>query len=314
MKRASGIPACALSLLIGVQCHAAAPRFEKVSDHCYFFESKGEAANAAAVVSDDGVLLVNPPGEADPSAALEALRKLTTRPVRWIVHTDYRFKRSGGARRFVEQGALVLGSRQLDILASEAPAAPDANTAKAPDSAAPTRLVFKHQMRVYPGGVEVRMIALHTKALTGGDVIVFVPSEKVLMVGNLYVAGRFPDIDVTPGGGSVLGWLDGMKQAIDAVPLLKAAIPLKTEIKPGEEEKSLEETVAVLPARGPKSNLQEMKDLLEAAHKLRAEIAKQVTAGRDSDTFLASPAAEPFRSFENLDGFVRQLFDALSQK
>ena len=95
------------------------------------------------------------------------------------------------------------------------------------------------------------------------------------------------------------------------------ADPLATptsRTKPGEEEKSLEEMVTVISARGPQSNLQEMKDLLEAAHKLRGEIAREVSAGRDIDLFLASPAAAPFRVYDNLDVFARQLFDDLSKK
>jgi hypothetical protein len=104
-----------------------------------------------------------------------------------------------------------------------------------------------------------------------------------------------------------------MKQVIDAVPLLKPAIPPKVEVKPGEE-KTLEESVIVISARGPRSNLQEMKDLLDAAHKLRGEVAKAVSAGRDIESFLASPVLVPFRDYENLDPFARQLFDELSKK
>lgn len=321
MREARHVSALLLSLLLGLHCFAAVPKFEKVSEHCYYFQSQGESANVAAIVSDDGVLLVNPPGDPD-TAALDAFKKLTTRPVRWVVSTDYRFARSRGAERFIEQGALALRSKQINDLVSTAPAsepAPagasqqDKKSGKPADSASAARLVFGHQMRVFPGGVEVRIIAVQHKAHTGGDVVVFVPAEKVLIVGDLYVAGKYPEIDVAPGDGSALGWLDGMKQVIDAVPLLKAAIPQKTEVKPGEE-KSLEESVTVISARGARSNLQEMKDLLDAAQKLRGEITKAVSGGRDIESFLSSPAASPFRSYENFDPFARQLFDALSQK
>jgi glyoxylase-like metal-dependent hydrolase (beta-lactamase superfamily II) len=322
MRRARRAAELLLSFLFGFSCLAAPPKFEKVSDHCYYFQSKGETANVAAIVSDDGVLLINPSGEPDSAAALDAFKRLTSRPVRWVVNTDYRLARSGGAERFVEQGALVLGSRQINNLASGASdsgpgsagaAQQEKKSAKAADSVSPSWLVFERQMRVFPGGVEVRIFALQHKAHTGGDVVVFVPAEKVLIVGDLFVAGRYPEIDIAPGDGSALGWLDGMKQAIDSVPLLKAAILQKTEVKPGEE-KSLEESVTVISARGPRSNLQDMKDLLDAARKLRGEIAKAVSAGRDIESFLSSPAASPFRSFENLDSFARQLFDALSPK
>jgi len=322
MKKFLRVSALLWSIAPGLHCFAATPKFEKVSDHCYYFPSKGATGNVVAVVSDDGVLLVNPPGDPDPAAALAALKKLTTRPVRWVINTDYRLARSGGAERFAEQGALVLGSKKMIDLASSAAASepapasvsqPEKKNPRPPESGSPARVTFDRQMRLFPGGVEVRVIALQHQAHTGGDIVVFVPGEKVLMVGNLYVAGKYPDIDITPGAGSVLGWLDGMKQVIDAVPLLKAAIPQKVEVKPGEE-KTLEESITVISARGPRSNLQEMKDLLDAAHKLRSEIARAVSGGRDIELFLTSAIAYPFRSYENFDSFARQLFDALSKK
>jgi hypothetical protein len=107
-----------------------------------------------------------------------------------------------------------------------------------------------------------------------------------------------------------------MKQVIDAVPLLKPAIPQKTEPKEGKEgeEKSLEESITVLSAYGPPSNLQEMKNLLEMSQKLRGEIARAVRAGRDVEATLTSPALYPYRTYEKLDPFARQLFEELSAK
>ncbi len=324
MNRASTNTALAVSLLLVLNSLAAAARFEKVGDHCYFFQSRDETGNTAAVITEEGALLVNPPSGPGAPAALEAFKKLPSRPVRWILNTDYHLALTAGAARFVEQGALVLGSRQMFQLAAAAEAAQgEKKETKAADPSAPgslsaTRLVFEHQMRLFPGGVEIRIFAIDARAHTGADIVVFVPSEKVLMVGDLFIPGRYPEIDASPGEGSALGWLDGMKQAIDAVPLLKAAIPPKvappkTEAKPAEE-KTLEETITVLPLHGPRSNLKEMKDLLEAALHLRSDLARLVSSGRDIDAFLNSSAVASYRSYENLDSFARQLHEALSKK
>jgi hypothetical protein len=299
MKRRRAIIAAMLVFTIrsGAESFSAPPRFERVSDHCYYLELR-EGANVAAVITEEGILLVNPPGDPDLSLAIDALKRVSSKAVRWVMFTDPRFFRSDGARFFAEQGALPLASeRQRDLVVSEMTSFP--------------WLVFQHQMHLFPANLEIRLTALEHKARTGGDVIAYVPAEKVLFVGGLYEAARYPDIDAGSGG-SALGWMDGLKEVIDSVPVLKVAIPApKAEPKP-EPEKTLEEGITVVSAQGGVSNLQNMKDLLEACQKLRRDIAKAIKAGRTCESFLASPASDPYRGYSNLASYAAQLCAALA--
>ncbi len=298
---------------------ASGLRFEKVSDHVYFLQPKGEGANSSAVLFSDGFLLINPPGEALLQPVLDALKKIAPRPVRWVVNTDYVQERTGGATTLVARGAAQFASKELhDLFSSvqdqggkEAPAGSSGKTAS--DDSGP-QLIFTRQMRLFPDNLEIRLIAVQHKARTSGDVLVFVPAEKVLVTGDLFVSGTFPQIDSEVGGGSALGWIDGLKQAIDSVPLLKSAMPppKPDPTKPPPEEKTLEEQVTVIPGQGPKSNLQEMKDLLEAAVKVRSEAARAVNAGRGRDSVLNSPSLAPARALTNFDTFTATLFDELA--
>jgi hypothetical protein len=309
----------------GVFCAAA--RFEKLSDHCYYLQSKGEEANVGAVVTDDGILLIDPPSQSALGSALDALKRLTPKPVRWMVGTDYRSASSPICANFEEQGAVFVESRALQDLAAalgkgsaveNLPSQTKVKESSAAEvhgtSAACPQLLFKDQVRLYPSGVEVRMFALEFKAHSAADIAVFVPNEKVLFVGNLFEPGNYPTIDASPGGGSAKEWFDGFRQVIDAVPLLKAAKPQpKVETQPGEE-KSLEELVTVVASRGTRSNLLEMKNLLELSNKLRTDVSRAVRAGRDKDSFLSSAAVDQYRSYGNLEAFVTRLFDELAGK
>ena len=157
-------------------------------------------------------------------------------------------------------------------------------------------------------------------------------SEKVLHVGDLFVPGSYPAIDTSEGQGSAIGWLEAMRQVIESVPVLKSAMPQpkappsklpppkappsktppsKTPQDPTEaalEEKTLEEQVIVIPGHGPVSNLQEMKDLFETSRKLRLEAGRAAAARRSRDGFLASPGLAPFRVYENFEAFAAQLY------
>jgi glyoxylase-like metal-dependent hydrolase (beta-lactamase superfamily II) len=307
-------------------------RFEKLTDHYFFFQPVGGGWNVGAVITDEGVLLVDPPAETDLPAVQEALKKATPKAVRWVVHTDFRREVEGTGAQFARQGAVVLESRDLSRLLSEAgkPAESPASAAKddkaeekRPGVSRNPRLIFEHQMRLFPAGVEVKILALQHKGRTGGDVVVILPAEKALQTGDFYWPSSLPGIDVKAGG-SAAGWIDGLKQVVDAVPVLKAAIPqpkseppqragTKPAAKPGEvakmpeEEKSLEELIVVVPGHGPASNLMEMKELLESAQKLRNEIAR----GKGRLNVKTSGVLAPYRSLPNFEGFATLLSEEL---
>lgn len=316
--------AVASTSLLAVMLPAAKPRFEKVSEHYYFFEGKNDTrdVNVGAVVSEDGVLIVDPPGEKDLAPVIEALKRITSRPVRWIINTSYSREEAGGSLYFARQGAIVLGSAELWRLATasrsrDVPAedaerkGPKVERLRA-ESEFP-RFAFKSQIRLFPGGIEARILAVQRRAHTAGDVVVFLPAEKVLQTGDFFVSASYPEIDDSGGEGSALGWIDGLKQIIESIPVLKSAIPpaKPDPTKAPLEEKTPEESITVIPARGPQSNLKEMKNMLEAALKLRAAAASAVSGGHTRDSFLASNALDAFRAFTNLDSYAGLLFDEL---
>jgi glyoxylase-like metal-dependent hydrolase (beta-lactamase superfamily II) len=322
MKKATLSTAFILAFAYGNSFFAATPRFSKLSDHCYYLQSKEGGENVAAVVTDEGVLIIDPPDEPDLKAAIDALKRLTSKAVRWVVFTDYSFSRTAGARYFAEQGATLLASTQLRALLPPVPTGDSQEPAAAKADPNATGLnemqsfpwfIFSRQMHLFPAGLEIRIFAIKNKARTSGDVVVFVPAEKVLFVGSFHEAARYPDIDITAQG-SALGWIDGMKQVIESIPLLKPAIvQAKPEAKQ-EQEKTLEEKILVVSARGELSNLQHMKDLRDASQKLRGELSKTLKAGRTPESFLASPDSNIFRSYDNLDSFVARLFEDLQKQ
>ena len=137
-----GFLAVALGLLASLGGGAAAPpRFRKLSEHYFYLAGTGGSGNVGALVTEDGVLLVDTPAEGDVAAALEALRRVTPKPVRWLVNTDLHAEHTGGNAYFLAHNALVVGRRE-----PAAPAEPHG-----------VRLAFDSQMRLFPGGVEARI-------------------------------------------------------------------------------------------------------------------------------------------------------------
>jgi glyoxylase-like metal-dependent hydrolase (beta-lactamase superfamily II) len=322
-KLIPGMLTFALWFTLDVFC--ALPRFEKVSDHCYYLPIK-DGWNVGVVVTDEGILMVNPPQEWDRMIVADALNRISSKPVRWMIFTDPRYSNATGARYYADQGAQLLSGARCRFLAAKtadaglkdiAKPGPKGGNGKEPPSF--PWIVFDRQMHLFPSNIEIRLVALQHNAHTGGDVVVLVPSEKVLFTGDLFEAASYPDIDVESDG-SALDWIDGLKQVIDGMPVMKSAIPQakpesKSKPKPKTEpEKTLEEGIAIVSAHGNAANLQNMKDMLDAAQKLRNDISKAIKAGRSCSKFLASPAADPYRGYANFEPFATLLFEDLAEE
>jgi glyoxylase-like metal-dependent hydrolase (beta-lactamase superfamily II) len=305
------------TILTAVVCLPAWPargqvrRFEKVSPHCYFLPGGTGSPNVAAIVSEEGVLVVNPPAEPELSTVVEALKKINPKPIRWSVCTDRARVAAGGALALSRQGALLIASAGF----RKAEVSPGKGEEKAatPTASPDPSLAFVRQSRIFADNLEIKLQAPESEWHTGGDVVIFIPAEKVLLVGDLFSPGSFPDFGHESGRPSALVWLEALKQVIDMVPLLKPAMPPpKPEPeKPEEEPKTLEELVIVLPAIGPPSNLQEMKDLLASGQKVRADVARTVAQKRNRETFIDLPMFGPYRGLMNLDSFATRLFDEI---
>jgi glyoxylase-like metal-dependent hydrolase (beta-lactamase superfamily II) len=317
--RKAALEAFAFAILIlaaSTPLRPAPAGFQKVSQHFFYLEPKTGAANTGAIVTTEGVLLIDPPPEAEIPALQNALKALTTRAVRWVVHTDYQQATAGGWATFLKQGAAIIGSKELDRLASATPPPEPNQPAPAAATRPNPRFLFGQQLHLWPAGIEIRILAVKSKARTAGDVVVFLPSEKVLATGDLFSPFGFPAIDTGTGEGSARGWIDGLKQVIEFVPLLKSAMPHPKQEPPvpAEPEKTLEEAVIVIPGHGAASNMQQMKSLLSAAQRLRTEANRAVAAGRMREDFVKSLPLDVFGEFSNLETFAGQLFDDLSRK
>ena len=145
--------------------------------------------NAGFVIGDDGVLVIDSlftPGMAQ--VMVDEIRKLTPKPIRYVVNTHYHVDHTGGNQVLRDAGAIIIahhnvrgwirtdnlnlfGDRTKPELKSriEALALPDLTTDK--------------DLTIWLGSrkVEVRTVLGHT----GGDLIVFVPDAKVLFTGDM---------------------------------------------------------------------------------------------------------------------------------
>ena len=153
------------------------PRTIKLADNVYGYEeirNPGFTTVSLFVVGNDGVLLVD--GQGSPEATkklVDAIAKVTPKPIKWyIVGSDHGDHTAGNS-------VLPAGITYVVSKASKAQMKSDA----------PAMTGAKQVIDV--GGIEVQALYLG-RAHTGGDLVVYLPKQKILFMSEVYLNRVFP--------------------------------------------------------------------------------------------------------------------------
>ena len=186
----------------------------------------GAGGNIAAQIGEDGVLLVDTGVGNLTDKVLAAIRKLSAKPIRFILNTNADPDHMGGNERLAAAGSSGGGGRASDtprpgalILAHkavlDAVSAPTGQKAAMPFGAWPTEGYPGEYKEVFFNGEAIQLF--HAPAAhTGGDTIVFFRRSDVVAAGDLFGTTSYPVIEQ---GGSINGVLAALNRIIDiAIP------------------------------------------------------------------------------------------------
>ena len=153
------------------------PRTIKLADNVYGYEEirqPGFTTVSLFVVGNDGVLVADGQGSAEATQKLlDAIAKVTPKPVKWyIVGSDHGDHTAGNS-------VLPKGITYVVTPFSKAQMKLDA-PAMAGDRQA-----------IDAGGIEVQALFLG-RAHTGGDLVVYLPKQKILFMSEVYLNRVFP--------------------------------------------------------------------------------------------------------------------------
>src|SRR4051794_23804798 len=146
-------------------------------------------SNAGFVIGDDGVLVVDALFTPEAAKALVGeIRRITPKPIRYVVNTHYHLDHTGGDEVLRDAGAVIIAHRNVRgwVRVNNVNLFGDRITPelKARIAALPLPdVVTDKDLFVWLGSrkVVVRTVLGHT----GGDLTIFVPDAKVLFCGDL---------------------------------------------------------------------------------------------------------------------------------
>lgn len=258
------------------------------------YENDGLNNNLGFVVSDKGVLVINTgPSQRVAKALHAAIQKITQQPIKWAVNVNSQNHYWLGNDYFKSLGATLVASQEGERVMREMGAQQlETNQTLLKEKAAGTKLAYPTELvtdkRELKLGKTVVQLLHFGPAHTPGDMVVWLPAQKILFAGDLIYTERL--LAVIPIGNSA-NWIE----AFDKL----AALNPKT----------------IVPGHGrPTTIEQARRDTRDYLTYLRTE-AKRVldTTGSLQDAVEKTDQSR-FRSLVNFDLLARRNMNQVFQE
>lgn len=176
----------------------------KVRDDIYVISNVAVPGLVTALVTSDGVVLVDDKFEIDHDNIMTMLKTVTNQPVKYVVNTHYHADHSGGNAKLQALGTIAVASTEAR-----------ASMVAANQSGQPNIAVGEHAA-IHVGGktVEIHKVG---RAHTDGDVVVLFPEHRVLAAGDVFANGPGTSAQLVDyrGGGSAKEWPKAVAQALE---------------------------------------------------------------------------------------------------
>jgi len=246
----------------------------KIADNVYSYvgikdasPNNSFAANAGIVIGRDGILVVDTLISAkEAQRFLADIRKVSDKPIRYVVNTHAHLDHAFGNCIFAKLGATVIShaaDRKMLERVGAATLKNIGNFGLKPEDMAGTEIVypsltFSDRMTIDLGGETVELIRV-APSHTEGSVVVYLPSRKLLFAGDIL----FTDFHPFMADGDIAGWT----RTLDAL--------LAMDVE------------RIVPGHGPLSTKKDLKEMNDYLLLFDAKARELAAESQDADAIAA---------------------------
>ena len=295
----------AIAAFVTVSAQTVAP-LEVIPVRGGIYMVAGPSGNATVQVGRDGVLVVDPQTAELSDRLLAEIRRLSDKPVRFVLNTTGDADHVGGNQAIAASGRILAGGNTRAATAFATAGAPiwaheavlKRLTAEASETSAawPTDTFFVAQKDLFVNGEPVQLMSTPA-AHTSGDVMVVFRRTDVVSAGDVYTPDRYPVIDATHGG-SINGLVDALNH------LLRITVP----------EFNQQGGTLVIPGHGQLSDEADVSEYRDMVTIVRDRVRDMVKKGM---TLEQVKAAKPTFDYDGIYGankgavFIEQVYSSL---
>jgi cyclase len=183
----------------------------------------GGGGNIGVIAVPSGVFMIDAMDEKSAEQIRAALKTLPGGgKIRFLINTHWHSDHTDGDKVF-GPGAVIISQENVRSLLSKPQSLMGQQTKPLPADALPT-VTFSEKAALYAENERIRLVH-YPHAHTDGDTVVYVDSQRVVHMGDMFFNGMFPFLDVANGGD-----IDNWVRQLDAI---MASLPADTKIIPG---------------------------------------------------------------------------------
>jgi cyclase len=277
-----------------------------------FFVIAGAGANIGVQVGEDGVVVVDAGLAAGAPGVLAAIRRISTKPIRYVIDTGPDIDHVGGNEALSKAGeklfaASTLGGGAVDsvapIISAEGVLR---HMATSPAGGWPTEVFHYSRKYMYLNGEAIEI--LHQAAAhTDSDVFAFFRRSDVVVAGDVLDTRQFPVIDVERGG-SIQGEIAALNRLVElAIP----SVPVVTR----------EAGTIIVPGHGRLCDQYDVVEYRDMVTIIRDRVRDLIKAGRSlAEVKAAQPAKGYMGRYGNpggawtTDRFIEAIYRSLAKE
>lgn len=202
---------------------AAEPEVVKLAEGVYGFIGKEGASNSGFVVTNEGVVVIDTQGPKDLALLLKKkIRKTTDKPIIYVINTHYHGDHTFGNQYFKpaleglyqgETGEIISHENTKKNLIEKDKQQREQfkkffgeNALEGFELTVPTK-TFKDTLTLRAGGKTME-IAYLGRGHTDGDIVVYLPIERIMFSGDLLYKERLPWL----GDAHISDWIETLKK------------------------------------------------------------------------------------------------------